>query len=139
MLRLSAFADEISPDLDEQIRTCKENDVTHFELRGVNNQNVLDFNESLRAQIRRKLHDNGLGVISIGSPIGKIKITDPWEPHFEKFRHAVELAAEFEAPFIRIFSYYPPHKGADMKPHRDEVLRRMRAKVDYVKDRNVVL
>ena len=139
MLRLSAFADEISPDLDEQIRTCKENAVTHFELRGVNNRNVLDFDESLRAEIKRKLRENGLGVISIGSPIGKVKITDPWEPHFEKFKHAVELAKYFESQFIRIFSYYPPQKGADMKPHRQEVLRRMRAKVEYLGDRHITL
>jgi sugar phosphate isomerase/epimerase len=139
MLRLSAFADEISPDLDEQIRVCKENGVTHFELRGVNNQNVMDFDAALRAEIREKLRVNEMGVISIGSPIGKVKITDPWQPHFERFKHAVELAEYFEAPFIRIFSYYPPEKDADIKQHREEVLRRMRAKVDYIHTHDVVL
>ena len=43
MLKLSAFADEISPDLEEQIRVCRQNGVTHFELRGVAGKNVLDF------------------------------------------------------------------------------------------------
>jgi hypothetical protein len=33
MLKLSAFADEISPDLDEQIRVCRELSITHVELR----------------------------------------------------------------------------------------------------------
>jgi len=139
MLRLSAFADEISPDLDEQIRTCRQNGVTHFELRGVNNLNVMDFPRPLLEEIRRKLADNTMGVISIGSPIGKVKITDPWLAHFDRFKRAVELAEFFEAPFIRIFSYYPPEKGADMKPHRDEVMRRMAAKADYVRNHNVVL
>ena len=139
MLRLSAFADEISPDLDEQIRVCKENGVTHIELRGVNQQNVMDFDANLRKQIRAKLADSGMGVISIGSPIGKVKITDPWPGHFDRFKHAVELAEYFQAPFIRIFSYYPPEKGADMHKHRDEVIRRMRAKVDYVVGHEVVL
>lgn len=139
MLRLSAFADEISPNLDEQIRTCRENSVTHFELRGVNNLNVMEFDQPLREEIRRKLADNGMGVISIGSPIGKVKITDPWPAHFDKFKRAVELAEFFQAPFIRIFSYYPPEKGGDMKPHRDEVLKRMSAKADYVRNHNVVL
>jgi sugar phosphate isomerase/epimerase len=139
MLRLSAFADEISPDLEEQIRTCRDNAVTHFELRGVNNLNVLDFGQPLCAEIRAKLRDNGMGVISIGSPIGKVKITDPWPAHLEKFKRAVELAEFFDAPFIRIFSYYPPEKGADMKPFREEVLRRMRVKVDYICNHDVVL
>ncbi|HEY2587497.1 MAG TPA: sugar phosphate isomerase/epimerase [Tepidisphaeraceae bacterium] len=139
MLRLSAFADEISPSLDEQIRVCRENGVTHFELRGVNNKNVMEFEPALLSEIRSKLQDNEMGVISIGSPIGKVKVIDPWQAHFEKFKHAVELAEYFEAPFIRIFSYYPPEKGDDIKKHREEVLRRMRVKVDYVRNHDVVL
>jgi sugar phosphate isomerase/epimerase len=138
-MKLSAFADEISPDLDEQIKACKQNGVTHFELRGVENKNVLDFDKTLRNRIKSKLAENGMGVISIGSPIGKVKITDAWEPHFERFKIAVDCAEFFAAPFIRIFSYYPPEKGQDLAPYRDEVVRRMRAKVDYVKDRNVTL
>ena len=65
MLKLSAFADEIGPDLDEQIRVCKANAVTHFELRGVYGKNVMDFDAALRNEIRTKLSDNGMGVISM--------------------------------------------------------------------------
>ena len=138
MLKLSAFADEISADLNEQITTCKENGITHFELRGVNNKNVMDFDPALCAEIRGKLSDNGMGVISIGSPIGKVKITDAWQPHFDKFKHAVELAEYFKAPFIRVFSYYPP-AGGNILQHRNEVIKRFRAKLDYIKDKNIVL
>ena len=48
MLHLAAFADEISPNLDLQIQTCKDNQITHFELRGVAGKNVMDFDETLR-------------------------------------------------------------------------------------------
>ncbi|MGA2583133.1 MAG: sugar phosphate isomerase/epimerase family protein [Tepidisphaeraceae bacterium] len=139
MMKLAAFADEISPNLDEQIQACRENSVTHFELRGVYGKNVLDFDAALRSEIKSKLAAHGMGVISIGSPIGKVKISEPWEPHFERFKIAVDSAEYFAAPFIRIFSYYPPEKGQDMRKDRDEVLRRMRAKVDYIKNRNVTL
>src|SRR3989442_9844407 len=87
-LRLAAFADEISPDLDVQIEHCRKNGVTHFELRGVAGKNVLDFDDSLRAEIKRKLADAGMGVISIGSPIGKVKLSEPWEKHFDRFKVA---------------------------------------------------
>ena len=139
MLRLSAFADEISPDLEEQIRVCKENGVTHFELRGVSGKNVMDFDAPLRSEVRSRLRDNSLGVIAIGSPIGKVKVSDPWPAHLEKFKRAVELADYFDAPFIRLFSYYPPEKRDDIRKYRDEVLRRMRAKIDYVRNHDVVL
>lgn len=139
MFKLAAFADEISPNLDEQIRVCKENRVTHFELRGVAGKNVLDFDPALRKEIKDKLAANNMGVASIGSPIGKVKITEPWEGgHFERFRIAVDAAEYFDSPFIRIFSYYPDDNGEILK-YRDEVMRRMRAKVDYIQNRNVVL
>jgi sugar phosphate isomerase/epimerase len=139
MMKLAAFADEISPNLDEQIKVCVANGVEAFELRGVNNLNVLDFDKTLQREIRTKLKDNGLGVASIGSPIGKVKINEPFGAHFDRFKIAVDLADFFEAPFIRIFSYYPADQNDDILKHRDEVLRRMRAKVDYLGDRPVVL
>lgn len=139
MLKLAAFADEISPELDEQIRVCKENSVTHFELRGVYGKNVLDFEPALRKEIKQKLGDNGMGVVSIGSPIGKVKINDPWEKHFERFKVAVDAAEFFGAPLIRIFSYYPADKSDNILRHRDEIVRRMQIMVDYVKGRNVTL
>ena len=132
MLRLAAFADEISPDLDVQIEHCRKNGVTHFELRGVAGKNVLDFDAGLRAEIKRELAGNGLGVVCIGSPIGKVKLSDSWAQHFERFKIAVDAAEFFAAPFIRIFSYYEAHD-------RDEVLRRMQKKVDYLRDRAPVL
>src|SRR5439155_15354871 len=89
MLKLAAFADEISPNLDEQIRVCKQNGITHIELRSVGGKNVLDFDKTLRNEIKTKLDANGLGVVAIGSPIGKVKIDEPWEIHFNRFKIAV--------------------------------------------------
>ncbi|HEX8522734.1 MAG TPA: TIM barrel protein [Tepidisphaeraceae bacterium] len=131
MLKLAAFADEISPNLDDQIRVCKNNGVTHFELRSVAGRNVLDFDKTLRNDVKRKLADNNMGVISIGSPIGKVKIDEPWQTHFDRFKLAVETAEFFQAPLLRLFSYYAP-EGGDIHQHRDEIIRRFQHKVDYL-------
>jgi sugar phosphate isomerase/epimerase len=141
MLKLGAFADEIGPDLDEQIRVCRENAVTHFELRGVRGKNVMDFDAPLRAEIKSKLQENGMGVVSIGSPIGKVAIDQPWSEHFDKFKRAVELALYFKAPFIRLFSYYPAGgegKGP-LDPIKEQVLDRFRQKVEYVNELPVTM
>ena len=138
MLKLAAFADEISPNLDEQITVCKANSITHFELHSISNKNVLDFDSSLRNEIKSKLAAGGLAVACIGSPIGKVKITEDWEDQFDRFKIAVELAEFFAAPMIRIFSYYPPDNG-NILEHRDEVIRRMHAKVEYIKNSNITL
>ncbi|HTW94249.1 MAG TPA: sugar phosphate isomerase/epimerase family protein, partial [Tepidisphaeraceae bacterium] len=138
MMRLAAFADEISPDLDEQIRVCRETGVTHFELRSVFGKNVLDFDADLRRQVKSKLAAAGLGVCSIGSPIGKVRIDEPFEPHWQRFKTAVELAEFFDASLIRLFSYYPP-AGGDILKHRQQVMDRFRAKVDFLAHRPITL
>jgi sugar phosphate isomerase/epimerase len=102
---------------------------------------VLDFDAGLRQEIKAKLAENGLGVISIGSPIGKVKITDPWEAHWERFKIAVETAEFFSAPYLRVFSYYPPAAPdtRSILEFRDEVMRRFAMKVEYVKNRPVTI
>src|ERR1700733_1429596 len=98
MPKLCAFADEISPDLGKQIEVCRQNQVAFVELRSVGGVNVLDFDKALRQEIRSKLRDAGMTVGAIGSPIGKVKIDQPWAAHFERFKIAVEMAQFFEAP-----------------------------------------
>jgi 3-dehydroshikimate dehydratase len=139
MLKLSAFADEISPDIDEQIRVCLRNSVTHIELRMVNKINVLDLDAALCREIRAKVADAGMGIVSIASPVGKSKIDEPWSAALERFKIAMERAAFFSAPMIRIFSYYPQGPDDDIHRHRDEVITRMRAKVELLKDSPVFL
>jgi sugar phosphate isomerase/epimerase len=138
-MKLCGFADEIAPELDEQIKFCKANAVTHIELRGVYGKNVLDFDKALRDEVKTKFNANGLAVASIGSPIGKVKINEPWENHFARFKIAVDSAEFFGAPMIRIFSYYPADERDDIHRHREEVIRRMRAKVDFIKGRKITL
>jgi len=138
-MKLCGFADEIAPELDEQIKFCKANAVTHIELRGVYGKNVLDFDKALRDEVKTKFNAKGLAVASIGSPIGKVKINEPWENHFARFKIAVDSAEFFGAPMIRIFSYYPADERDDIHRHREEVIRRMRAKVDFIKGRKITL
>ena len=71
MLKLAGFADEISPELSQQIAVCKRLGVSRFELRGVAGNNVLDFDSGLEPKIKSMLADNGQAVACIGSPVGK--------------------------------------------------------------------
>jgi len=138
MIRLSGFADEIGPDLDLQVRTLAAENMHFLELRGVWDTNVLDLTNAHRRDIRAALADAGIGVSSIGSPIGKVRIDLPWQDHVDRFRHCLDVAEEFGAPYIRLFSYYPPERGR-IADHRDEVLRRLREQVEMAKGRPVTL
>ena len=121
---LTGFADEISPELDEQLATLALEEIRHLELRGVWGKNVLNLSDAELAAIKERLAQAQVGVSSIGSPIGKIPVTDPFEPHLASFSRALHVAALLGAPYVRIFSFFIP-EGDDPSVHREEVLERM--------------
>lgn len=138
MIRLSAFADEISPDPAEQIRVLEAQGIRHIEFRSIFGTNVLDLSQAQHETFRSMLNDHGFGLSAIGSPIGKIQITDPFEPHLERFQVALDLADFYGTPNIRIFSYYIP-KHEDPKKFTHEVMRRMTAKAEIAAKRGIRL
>lgn len=108
MFLISAFADEISPDPQEQIDVLARSGVRYIELRSIHKTNVLDLSDAQVRDLKALLDQHGFGLSAIGSPIGKVKIDAPFEPHLQRFRHALELCKVFGTPNMRIFSYYPP-------------------------------
>ena len=128
MFRISAFADEISPDPQEQVNVLKACGVRHIEFRSIHKTNVLALSDQQIAEFKALLDREGITLSAIGSPIGKVRIDEPFEPHLERFRRAMELCRVFGTPNIRVFSYYPPENfDGNWVPWRDEVIRRMRA------------
>ncbi len=138
MIRLSAFADEISAGPDEQLALLDRLGIRHVELRSIFETNVLDLSAAQNHAFRAKLRDRGFKLSAIGSPIGKIKANEPFEAHLARFEHALDLADFYDAPRIRVFSYYIPD-GDEPEAHRDEVLRRMAIKATIAADRGVTL
>ena len=138
MSKLSAFADEVTDDFPGQVKYLAGERVDYIEIRFVNQKNVMDLNQDELNEAKKMLVDNGISVCAIGSPIGKVKIDAHFGPHLDKFKHAVDLALFFEAPYIRMFSYYPP-EGKDISDYRGEVMERMSAKVEIIKDVDVIM
>ncbi|MBQ5959564.1 MAG: sugar phosphate isomerase/epimerase [Firmicutes bacterium] len=135
---LTGFADEISPDLDVQMSVLDSLNIRHIEMRGVDRKNLCDYTVEDAKKIKERLDARGFKLSAIGSPLGKIKITDPFEPHFEFFKHVCDLADLFETKRIRIFSYYID-EGDDPAKYRDEVLRRTEIFVKEAQVRGILL
>ena len=138
MIHLSAFADEISTDPTEQVDVLEQNGIRHIEFRSIHGTNVLDLSDAQHDAFRTLLSDRGFALSAIGSPIGKIKAHEPFEPHLTRFARALDLADFYGCPRIRIFSYYIP-EGDSWEQHRDEVLSRMKAKARIAEGRGVKL
>ena len=118
---LSAFADEASPQLDEQIEALKQAGIFCVEMRGVDGKSVKDLTDKEALDARAQLDKAGICVSSMGSPFGKIGVNDDFEPHFEEFKRALELCKMLGTKRMRMFSFYYP-KGEDPAQFRDEVL-----------------
>jgi sugar phosphate isomerase/epimerase len=138
MARLSAFADEVTEDFRGQIEFLVKAKVGYIEPRFIDRKNIMDLNRGELKEARQMIRDAGLKVSAIGSPIGKVRLDQPFEPHLDKFKHAVELAEYFETPFIRMFSYYAP-EGGNIDDYRDQVMERMAAKVEVVEGTGVTM
>ncbi len=138
MFTLSAFADEISPDPHEQVDVLRQCGVRHIEFRSILKTNVLDLTDLQVGEFKSLLDRHGFRVSAIGSPIGKIRIDEPFAPHLERFQRAIELCKVFGTPNIRIFSYYLT-EGGDWDDWRREVLDRMWEKAKLARQAGVRL
>lgn len=135
---VSCFADEIDVSVDKQIALLQELGIGWIEFRSGDGKGVADYTEKEAEMLMSRLSANGIRISAVGSPIGKIDITQDFEPHFETYRHIVELAGILDTSFIRMFSFFMP-EGEEPDKFRDEVMRRMDRMVEYAAGRNVVL
>lgn len=138
MIHLSAFADEISQSPTEQLEVLANHQIKHIEFRAIHGTNVLDLSEAQHAAFRDMLQKEQVSLSAIGSPIGKIRITEPFDAHRERFDRAMALAEFYEAPRIRVFSFYIP-PGDDPAIHRAEVMRRLKELARRAADRGITL
>lgn len=135
-LKVAAFADEASKALDGQIAAMKRNGISLLEIRFVDAENISVITAEKAREIRRALDDHGLSVWSIGSPTGKIKISDDFAPHFDSFRHQLELADILGAKHYRLFSFYETDESASCF---DRVCERLERFVDASRGSDMVL
>lgn len=136
--KISGFADEIDKDIDKQIALLKKLGISYVEFRSGDGKGVADYTEEEAKALKERLDANGIAISAVGSPIGKISITDPFEPHLETLRHVIKLAKIWETNYIRMFSFFIP-EGESADTYRDEVKRRMEAMVVCAKEEGVIL
>jgi 3-dehydroshikimate dehydratase len=138
MVTLTGFADEISSELTTQLNVLESAGIKHIELRRVWNKNVLKLDDAELHKVKIEMEQREFRLSAIGSPIGKIAITNDFEPHLQEFERAIEVARLFDVKYIRIFSFFYP-KGEDPVQYRDEVIRRMKVLVKRAEEVGVIL
>ncbi len=138
MITISAFADEISPELKVQMDVCEQAHVRCIDVRRIDTKNVSAMTVEEARGYRREMDDRGFSVHCIGSPIGKIRMDEDFDAHLDLLKRCCELAREFGTNLVRVFSFYPS-EGKRIEDERDAVMERMVAMVELAESADVVL
>ncbi len=136
--KISGFSDEIAPEIITQFEFLSKLGIKFFEPRGINGKNISTLTEDEAKELKETMDKYGITASSIGSPIGKIKLTDDFDAHFEVFKNVVAIAKILGTKYIRMFSFY--HEGGEWTAdERCDVINKLRVLIDYAKKEDVIL
>ncbi len=138
-MKIYAFSDEAGASVDVQIAAMKRNGLSGTEIRGVDGESVAAITADKAREVVKKLEDNGLSVWSVGSPIGKIDLSQGgFEAHLDRLRHVIDIAHILKCKNVRMFSFYVP-AGTDPGDCRGEVIDRLGRMADIAADGDISL
>ncbi len=137
-IKIFAFSDEVSQEIDKQIEALLKNNLDGMEIRNVDGVNISDITLEKAKEVKEKLDKNNLSVWSIGSPIGKININDNFDEHIEKFRHTISIAKILGTENIRMFSFYMP-EDEPYEKYKDQVINQLKVLCDIAKEEGITL
>lgn len=133
---VSAFADEIAPDLDVQAAVLKRHGIGHVDLRGAGGRNVIELSDAEALALRDALRGHGLSVASIASPIGKEPADADASGLRRRMTRAAAVARLLETGLVRVFGFHPPADGGDW---RESSLRSLRVLASCARRAGVTL
>ena len=135
---LCAFADEYASSLTEQLEGLNRFGIRYLELRHADGRNVADMTPGDVAEVKRKLHDAGIKVNSIGSPLGKIALDGDLRAHMERTKRVCETAASLDAKYVRMFSFYLP-AGRTREECKEKVIDALGRMMDIADSYSVIM
>lgn len=137
-LLLSAFADEYSRDFEAQLKYLHDNGIAYIEPRFIDGKNIADLTLSETKEVKRRLDFYGIGVSSVGSPLGKIHLADDFSAHLEKTKKVCEQANLLGTENLRVFSFYL-REGQTADACRGEVLEKLQKMLQVAEAAGVTL
>ena len=134
---LSAFADEAGTALDEQIAALKRNGISFIEPRNINGKPILTLTDEELYEVKARFDENGIKVNSLGSPIGKYPINEPFDKHLVDFKRAIEVCKILGTDKMRMFSFFT--KQTELVKYRDEVINRLNRMCEIASEAGITL
>jgi sugar phosphate isomerase/epimerase len=124
---ISAFGDEIAPDLEEQLKTLNALGIGGLDLRGAWGKNVVRMEDDDLAKIVELCNAYSVQVACLGSPIGKSPITEPIDYEIGNLTHIFQIGEIVGCRRVRLFSFYPPDTSTNA--HYDDYVEESTARL----------
>ena len=104
---LTGFADEVSSNIDYQIRVTKELGWNAIEARSIGESNIHDISDADFENVCKVLLDNGIHINCFGSTIANWskKISDPFEISVQEVERTISRMQRLNVKLVRIMSY----------------------------------
>ena len=138
---ISGFADEIHPLLDEQLKVVRKLGMKYICLRAADGKGIADYTpEEFAQSIQPRLEQAGVGISSLGSPIGKIGIHDEeaYALQLKQLENLCRICKLTGCKYIRMFSFWMP-KGEDPNSYTDLVLHKLEGFAAIARRYDVIL
>ena len=121
---LSSFSDEYNRDIDKQIEILSLRGIKYFEPRFIGDKNISELTESEARELKGKLDSASIKASAIGSPLGKINLSDDFDKHLEDAKRVFTTANILDTKSIRMFSFYL-RDGQTREEARGEVIDKL--------------
>ena len=137
---ISGFTDEVSDDLDVQIRALKELGWNHIDLRTVDGKNVSTLSDDEFARVHRKLEENGITIACFGSTVANWgrEVNSDLERDLEELRTSIRHMQTAGVRYIRIMSYKVNEPEPLGSPMEEQVITSIRKIAEIAEDNGVV-
>ena len=140
-IKISGFADEICNDFEQQLKTVTDLGMQYISLRSAYGKSIAEYTlEEVRSELMPLLARYGVGVSSIGSPIGKVGVEDEegFQQQLACLDRLCDICKLLDCRYIRIFSFFIP-EGKDADGYRDVVLAKLHQFAAVAEEHDVVL
>jgi len=117
---LSAFGDEISNDLAEQLETLVGLNIYQLDLRGAWSINVSMMEDGDITQVKQMCSAYSVKISCLASPVGKSPLVEPLQFEQDRLERLMSIGNSLDTHLVRIFSFYPPDTSTNR--HYDQYI-----------------
>jgi sugar phosphate isomerase/epimerase len=143
VLYFTGFADEVSDDIDVQIKATKELGWNFIEARNIEGENLTDISDKKFEEVYRKLAVSGVNISCFGSKVanwGKSPYKEEdYEQSIEELKRAIPRMKQLGTKMIRGMSFFIPKNEHPNNPELEKsIIKKLKVLVNMCEQEEII-